>query len=98
MKTEDYNRLKEICEREGFEVLTESPFDNDKFYVVKKKPERVKVEFTHSEGISRKNEVGKNYGSNYRFDFEIVNNEHKNLHHIGNFLASKLEEYLNQEK
>lgn len=37
MKTEDYNQLKKLCEDNGFELVTESPKENDKFYVVKKK-------------------------------------------------------------
>lgn len=45
MKTEDFERLKAICEKEGFELVTESPKDNDKFFVVKKKDPWDGVEF-----------------------------------------------------
>ena len=37
MKTEDFERLKKLCDENGFELVTESPKDNDKFFVVKKK-------------------------------------------------------------
>jgi hypothetical protein len=37
MKTEDYDKLKKLCDENGFELLTESPNENDKFFVVKKK-------------------------------------------------------------
>jgi len=36
MKTEDFDRLKSVCEKEGFELLNESANDNDKFFIVKK--------------------------------------------------------------
>lgn len=36
MKTEDFDRLKAVCEKEGFELLNESASDNAKFFVVKK--------------------------------------------------------------
>lgn len=36
MKQEDFDRLKAVCEKEGFELLNESANDNDKFFVVKK--------------------------------------------------------------
>lgn len=45
MKTEDYNRLKQLCDANGFELLTESPKENDKFFVVKKKDIWEGVEF-----------------------------------------------------
>lgn len=44
MKT-DFEKLKILCDANGFELLTESPKDNDKFYVVKKKDEWEVVEF-----------------------------------------------------
>jgi hypothetical protein len=37
MKTEDYDNLKHLCDANGFELVTESPNENDKFFVVKKK-------------------------------------------------------------
>ena len=49
MKTEDFEKLKSLCDANGFELVTESPKDNDKFYVVKKKDEWEGVEF--AEGI-----------------------------------------------
>lgn len=45
MKTEDFERLKKLCYENGFELVTESPKDNDKFFVVKKKDEWEGVEF-----------------------------------------------------
>lgn len=35
MTTQDIEKLKALCEKEGFEVITESPYDNDKFFVVR---------------------------------------------------------------
>lgn len=37
MKTEDFERLKKLCDENGFELVTESPNENEKFFVVKKK-------------------------------------------------------------
>lgn len=45
MKAEDFERLKAICEKEGFEVVNESPKENDKYYVVKKRDEWDGVDF-----------------------------------------------------
>lgn len=45
MKTEDFERLKKLCDENGFELVTESPDENDKFFVVKKKDEWGGVEF-----------------------------------------------------
>jgi hypothetical protein len=45
MKTEDYDKLKKLCDENGFELLTESPKENDKFFVVKKKDIWEGVEF-----------------------------------------------------
>lgn len=45
MKTEDFERLKKLCDENGFELVTESPKENDKFFVVKKKDEWDWVEF-----------------------------------------------------
>ena len=45
MKTEDYNKLKELCEANGFELMNESVNDNDKWFLVKKKDIWDGVEF-----------------------------------------------------
>lgn len=45
MKTEDFERLRKLCDDNGFELVTESPNDNDKFFVVKKKDGWEGVEF-----------------------------------------------------
>ena len=45
MKTEDYDQLKKLCDDNGFELVTESPKENDKFFVVKKKDIWDGVEF-----------------------------------------------------
>lgn len=37
MKKEDLNRLKSVCEKEGFELLNPNYEDNDKFFVIAKK-------------------------------------------------------------
>lgn len=55
MKTEDFERLKKLCDENGFELVTESPKDNDKFFVVKKKDIWEGVEFfMDAEGTVRK--------------------------------------------
>ena len=49
MKTEDFERLKKLCDENGFELITESPDENDKFFVVKKKDKWEGVEFARLE-------------------------------------------------
>lgn len=44
MKT-DFEKLKELCDANGFELVTESPDENDKFFLVKKKDIWEGVEF-----------------------------------------------------
>ena len=44
MKT-DFEKLKKLCDENGFELITESPYENDKFFVVKKKDIWEGVEF-----------------------------------------------------
>ena len=44
MKT-DFEKLKKLCDENGFELITESPDENDKFFVVKKKDIWEGVEF-----------------------------------------------------
>lgn len=48
MKTEDFERLKKLCDENGFELVTESPTDNDKFFVVKKK--RISIRWEECDG------------------------------------------------
>jgi hypothetical protein len=89
MKTEDFDRLKKLCDDNGFELVTESPKENDKFFVVKKKPEKVEVKL-----------LKWRYGIHPGFQFKIINDEvdYYNCHKIGEYLAQKLEEYLNKHK
>lgn len=47
MKT-DFEKLKKLCDENGFQLITESPDENDKFFVVKKKDEWEGVEFIHA--------------------------------------------------
>ena len=37
MKSEDFDRLKAVCEKEGFEILNLTHNDNEKYVIVKKK-------------------------------------------------------------
>ena len=91
MKTDDYEKLKKLCDDNGFELVTESPNENDKFFVVKKKPERVEVTFS------------KSYMSVGEFYFEVFLENGKkiygqeNSNKIGIFLTQKLEEFINNE-
>lgn len=43
MKQKDFDRLKAVCEKEGFEILNLTHDDNEKYVLVKKQKERVKV-------------------------------------------------------
>jgi hypothetical protein len=90
MKTEDYDKLKQLCDDNGFELLTESPKENDKFYVVKKKHERVKVEFVNDswDDFGDYIEVG--------FVFKIPKGI-DNINDYGDKLAQQLEQYLNKQ-
>jgi len=45
MKEEDFNRLKEICAKEGFDVLNITHDENEKYVLVKKAKEKVQVNF-----------------------------------------------------
>jgi hypothetical protein len=89
MKTEDYNQLKKLCDDNGFELVTQSPFENGKYFVVKKKPERVKVEF---DGFGLTNDGFKAY-------WIIANFENvKDKDDLFDFLTNQLEEYLNDKQ
>jgi hypothetical protein len=88
----DFERLKKICEREGFELLNESLDDNDKFFVVKKK--RVNVQFKTSGGFSKED----NTIWEYKFEFIVTNKPKENLNQYGDFLAQQLEEHLNNKQ
>jgi hypothetical protein len=49
MKSEDFERLKAVCEKEGFEILNMTHDDNEKYVLVKKaKDEWEGVEFAES--------------------------------------------------
>ena len=91
MKSEDFERLKAICEKEGFEVVTEIPKENDKYYVVKKR-ERVRV--LNPEIIQAILYNDPNLA--FRFYCEIPEKKHLPKG-VKDFLSSQLEKYLNGE-
>ena len=72
MKTEDFERLKEICEKEGFKVLNESVNDNDKFYVVVKKDPWGGVEFAECISVDK---IGDCVTKSKIYKIEIFDNE-----------------------
>jgi hypothetical protein len=87
MKSEDFKELQEFCQRKGYQLLNESLEDNTKFFVVSKKIEKVRVNLEWCGMTS----------INGKFHFTIENDSiSKDSIKIGNFLASKLEEYLNK--
>jgi 5S rRNA maturation endonuclease (ribonuclease M5) len=89
MKTEDFERLKKLCDENGFELITESPKENDKFYVVKK-TESFKATYIDWDYNDFEMEV--------RLAFKIPNwDKAKDKDDIGEYLAEKLEEYLNKK-
>jgi hypothetical protein len=91
MKTDDYNQLKKLCDDNGFELVTQSPFENGKYFVVKKKPEKVKVIFSQSY---------MNVGE-FRIEWFLRNAQKlynkENSDKISEYLSLKLDEYLNNE-
>lgn len=89
MKTEDFERLKKLCDENGFELVTESPKDNDKFFVVKKK--RIKVDLME---INYGCKDGQDF---FSFTFSIIGRHNQDLYDAGKFLAEQLEKYLNNE-
>jgi hypothetical protein len=90
MKSQDFDRLKAICEKEGFELVTESPKENDKFYVVKKRvKERVSVINFGISNIGMKN--------TYSFLVDFASKVTKTEEEISGFLTKQLEKYLNDE-
>lgn len=85
MKTEDFERLKKLCDENGFELVTESPDQNDKFFVVKLKPQPTKVtvsDFSH-------------FGTSVQFRLLLSKWCDKSGTEIGDYLAKCLEDYLN---
>jgi hypothetical protein len=62
-----------------------------------KKIERVRVEFVTSSGSSNPSENGKHIGAKFEFMFRTINNEWKNLHYLGPYLAKCLEDKLNEK-
>ena len=87
MKTEDFERLKKLCDENGFELVTESPDQNDKFFVVKLKPQPIKVivsDFSH-------------FGTSVQFKMLLSRWSDKKGTDIGDYLAKCLEDYLNQD-
>lgn len=75
MKKEDFERLKAVCEEEGFELLNETVEDNEKFFVVKKKKDEwYGMEFV--ENLDQHLTGGKKY-----FKVNWIDNE-TNLIHV----------------
>lgn len=89
MKTEDFERLKTICEKEGFELVTESPKDNDKFFVVKKKDLWEGVEFVDNGLMIRKIKL---------IEKGLVFYEGGSFNHINECKPSTEEAYIKQLK
>jgi hypothetical protein len=92
MKKEDYNQLKKLCDDNGFELLTQSPFENGKYFVVKKKPEKVKVDFTD---YHYPNDF---FSDSFSISFRTKNLGERDYKEIGKFLAQQLEQYLNEKQ
>jgi hypothetical protein len=90
MKAEDLERLKEICDKEGFEVINKSVNEYDDFFLVKKKPERV----TLSEcGL----DASMGGGNIFKFKVKNVDLVKKDSFQIINFLKTQLEQFLNEK-
>jgi hypothetical protein len=89
MKTDDYEKLKKLCDDNGFELVTESLNENDKLFLVKKKPERVKVECIEFSSIGYRNE--------YSFIFVLNQNKKFIGFEVRDYLIQQLEQYLNNE-
>ena len=87
MKSEDFERLKSLCEKEGFEILNLTHDDNEKYVLVKKEKKRVQfIDFDCKINTGRLSKV----------IFEFYMPPNKRLDKVGEFLALKLEEYLNK--
>jgi hypothetical protein len=91
MKSEDFKELQEFCELKGYQLLNESLEDNTKFFVVSKKIEKVKVEFSD---FDYQVETGRKP----KVTFEFFMPPTGRLDKVGKFLALKLEEYLNSDQ
>ena len=89
MKSEDLERLRAICEKEGFEVLNISMEENDKFYVVRR-IENIEVTDCQYEYdlVMDKMEV-----SFYLSRKPTIKNSEEMLM----YLAKQLEQYLNNQ-
>jgi hypothetical protein len=85
MKRSDLETLKKMLDGTEFEVLNESPNENNKFFVVRMKPEKTEVKL-HSSTL----------GDKFTFVFDVKNYRKAPLN-IGQLLASNLEYYLNLE-
>jgi hypothetical protein len=88
MKTDNYNQLKKLCDDNGFELVTQSPFENGKYFVVKKKPERYNIKL-NGWGL---------LNSGFMVKFDVNNFEKvKDKDDLFDFLTNQLEGYLNNE-
>ena len=101
MKQEDLDKLREICEKNGFEVLNESIDDNNKFFVVKKK-EVKKIEVLTIAWDFPKQSIYHNNTNMPQFTFQLNKDiDHLNLKEMESltmFLSTQLENYLNERQ
>ena len=93
MKQTDFERLKAVCEKEGFDISTYRESDQNGTLIHIKPKERVKVK---NSGMAYENDD--HCEISFYFDLSI-NNEilDKGLKKTSEFLACKLYEFLNKE-
>lgn len=89
MKTEDFQKLQKLCEDNGFELVTESPQENEKFYVVKKKDIWDGVEFC--ECTESNSELYYKVGRIYKCS--VINNELTINRCENNCLLKRIEDF-----
>ena len=89
MKTEDYNKLKDLCEANGFELMNESVDENDKWFVVKKIE---KAEVKPDGGDARVLIFGFDFNLKAREKYDEIG-----YWKVCEFLAKQLEDYLNSK-
>jgi len=90
MKTEDFDRLMEVCEKEGFEFHVTDRNEDQASIIIQKK-ERVKVEIAYGFYSNKAEYIM------VRPTFKVFGINKIIIEDAEKFLASKLEEYLNKE-
>jgi hypothetical protein len=100
MKSEDFERLKAVCEKEGFEILNLTHDDNEKYVLVKKakKIEKVRVEFSCIKDDYNRPLFNFHYSKDNCIKSALGKAKDEEIAKVGKFLASKLEEYLNSDQ